>query len=197
VCQNFAVHAGGALTLAANNIQNGDVGASSAITWAAAVIEAREYIAISSVFAAETLDRHAAAIAPRVNARSLDTLEMGGITFTTGTYHANGGLLVTSGIVVLHGQGDVNSVFFFQVISLTAAAGTSILELVNGAKAENVSWALNTAFTVGTGSFLEGSVLVRTTTVAAGRQMRGCVISTGDITFGAGGWINRPQLSVW
>jgi hypothetical protein len=189
VCQNFAIHAGGALTLAANDIQHGDVGAGGVVTWAGAVIADGEYIADTSVFAAETLARHAAAIAPREGAISLDALEMGGMTFTPGTYHAGGGLLVTSGSVVLDGQGDVNSVFLFQAISFTAAAGT-VIELVNGAKAENVLWAMSSAFTVAADSVLEGSVLAGTITLAAGCQMRGCAISTGAITFAVGGWIN-------
>jgi hypothetical protein len=189
VCQNFAIHAGGALTLAANDIQHGDVGAGGVVTWAGAVIADGEYVADSSVFAAETLARHAAAIAPRDGAISLDALEMGGMTYTPGTCHAGGGLLVTSGSVVLDGQGDVNSVFLFQAISFTAAAGT-IIELVNGAKAENVLWAMSSAFTVAADSILEGSVLAGTITIAAGCQMRGCAISTGAITFAVGGWIN-------
>ena len=189
VCQNFAIHAGGALTLAANDIQHGDVGAGGVVTWAGAIIADGEYIADTSAFAAETLIRHAAALAPREGAINLAALEMGGMTFTPGTYNAGGGLLVTSGSVVLDGQGDVNSVFLFQAISFTAAAGT-VIELVNGAKAENVLWAMSSAFTVAADSILEGSVLAGTITLAAGCQMRGCAISTGAITFAVGGWIN-------
>jgi hypothetical protein len=189
VCQNFAIHAGGALTLAANDIQHGDVGAGGVVTWAGAIIADGEYIADTSAFAAETLIRHAAALAPREGAINLAALEMGGMTFTPGTYNAGGGLLVTSGSVVLDGQGDVNSVFLFQAISFTAAAGT-VIELVNGAKAENVLWAMSSAFTVAADSILEGSVLAGTITLAAGCQMRGCAISVGAITFAVGGWIN-------
>jgi hypothetical protein len=86
------------------------VGAGGVVTWAGAVIADGEYVADTSVFAAETLARHAAAITPRDGAISLDALEMGGMTYTPGTYHAGGGLLVTSASVVSDSQGGVNSV---------------------------------------------------------------------------------------
>ena len=192
VCQNFAVHAGGAVTLAANIIRSGDVGSGGAITWAGATMQGGQYVSDSSGFATDTAVRHTNLIEAGFNAIAIPALEMGGATFTKGTHHTEGALLVTSGNVILDGGGDVNSVFLFQGLSFTAVAGTRII-LSNGAKAENVLWAMKSAYTAGANSFLEGSILAETITIAAGCELRGCAIADGAITFGAGGWVDSLQ----
>jgi len=93
--------------------------------------------------------------------------EIGGITFSPGTYtHASaisiGG---ANPIVTLDGGGDENAVFIFIAGSSLTTSSFSQVVLINGATAENVFWVVGTALVVGVestmvGTFLAGSAVV-------------------------------------
>lgn len=84
--------------------------------------------------------------------------DLGGHTFTAGTYNAASSLGLT-GEVTLDAEGVGGAVFIFQAgSSLTTAAGSSI-KLVNNASACNVFFQVGSAATLGTGSTFRGTIL--------------------------------------
>ena len=186
VCQNFAVHAGAALTFAANTIKSGDVGAGAAITGLSTLSDG-EIVDDSIVFAAETVARHTALMAVRADGKAMAG-NIGGRTFTPGTYRSDSAITIGA-TMFLDGKGDANSVFLFQALSMATTASTKIV-LTNGAKAENVLWVLSASSAHGATSVFEGSILAGAAiTFGAGFTLHGCAISLAAITFGAGGYI--------
>jgi hypothetical protein len=79
---------------------------------------------------------------------------------------------------------------------MTTAAGTYFV-LENGAKAENVLFALESAATLGANSILEGSLIVGTSAaVGIGAQVNGCIIALADVTYsGRGGTTGDSALA--
>jgi hypothetical protein len=97
--------------------------------------------------------------------------------------------------VPLDGQNEVNPTFLFQAGSTLVTAADAHFILINGAKAENVIWALGTAATRGANSVLEGSILAGTA-ITFGTQsgLHGCVLAQSVVTFESEGSINIPCL---
>jgi hypothetical protein len=165
VCGNmagsFAVHARTAITFAGGltTIHGGDVGVFSGT----APTGAREIIGGSVVdnsddFAASVLVAHANAMAVRADGIAI-AIEIGGQTFTPGTYHSSSAINFAHGTeVTLDGNGE----YLFQAVTTLVTAANTKFNLINGAKAENVIWALGTAATLGADSVLEGSILAGT-----------------------------------
>jgi hypothetical protein len=190
ICENFAVHARSAITFAAaNKVIGGDVGIfpGTSITGAYTLIDAdvadRGDSLIFDVFAeASWLE----AVAPRFNTQTIP-VEMGGNTFTPGTWHTSTYIKVTIlTTVVLDGQGDPNAEFLFQSDSYMEVGANVKFKLINGARWENIRWACTTYFTAGVGVELYGSVLAGTHIIfGATGTVYGCLISLSAITFGA------------
>jgi hypothetical protein len=136
----------------------------------------------SAGFASAVLDAHAAAM------QELSTpmeIEIGGLTFTPGTYRSGSAINFAHGTVVtLEGLHNPNPDFLFIADStLVTAADTSFI-LINGAKAENVYWALGTAATLGANSVLEGSILAGTAiTFGTKSELHGCALAQSAVTF--------------
>jgi hypothetical protein len=191
VCENFAVHAGAAITFAASNeVIGGDVGISpgTSITGAYELVDGAELANAhdSALFAASVLDAWVAAMEIRDHAMAF-AIEMGGKTFTPGTWHSRTITIAAGATVYLDAQGDPNSEFLFQAdLTLVAGAGVTIVP-INGAKAENVLWAFGTAAVFGADANFEGSMLAGTAiTFGADNKVHGCVVALTAITFGAG-----------
>jgi hypothetical protein len=185
VCGRFAVQAGTAITFAdANTIAGGDVGFGTAIT-GTPVLE--EDAALGTITSSDmtTTAKHAAAMAEQTGGLTSFAGEIGGRTFYPGTYRSIVGVTTAAvTVVTLDGDGDPNAKFLFQASTLSTAAGTKIV-LINGAKAENVFWAVKTAATLGANSVLEGSIITGTSiTFGAGAIVRGCMVAVTSMTFG-------------
>ena len=190
VCQTFAVHAGAALTFAANTIKSGNVGAGAAITGISNLLDG-EIVNDSSAFAAETVELHTALMAVRAGEIPISG-NIGGRAFKPGTYRSDTAITISSN-VVLDGDGDDNSVFLFHALSMATAASTSIV-LTNGAKAKNVLWVFKAASAHGATSVFEGSIVAGgAVTFGAGCALHGCVLSLAAITFGAGGSVDTKH----
>jgi hypothetical protein len=194
VCENFAVHA--RTTISFNGepttIHGGDVGLSPGTSVAGAYQfqDGGEFVDNSSDFAALTVPTHAAKMAVRTGAIALG-VEIGGSTFTPGTYRSGSAINIASGTVItLDGEGDPNSVFLFQAVTtLITGASTSVI-LTNGARAENVVWVLGTAATLGASSVVEGSILAGTAiTFGIKSELRGCALAQTFVTFESEGSI--------
>jgi hypothetical protein len=181
------VHPGSAITFAASyKIMGGDVDISpgTSITRAyyidgGALASADE----SALFAASVHEEWAAAMAIRQDATDL-AVEMGGGTFTPGTWHSGTITIAAYTPVYLDGQNDPNSVFLFQSDE-TLVAGTGVkIVLINGAKPENILWVFGTSVAFGAGVGCQGSILAGTAIVfGATNIVHGCVISLTDRQF--------------
>jgi type IV secretory pathway TrbD component len=174
VCDSFAVHAGTAITFAASNkVTGGDVGVSARLAtsvsaaWAAAV----EIQNVYTGFAAE----------------------MGGQTFTPGTWRAGTINIAAGTSVILDGENDPDSVFLFQSESTMLAGADSEIVLYNGTKAENVLWALGTTFSSGVNTEIQGSILAGTAiTFGARNNINGCAVALSAITFATDNYVTMP-----
>lgn len=203
MCGNFAVHARTTVTFAGGTttINGGDVGVSpgTSVTGVAEIIDGK--IVDNSIdFAASVMDAYDAAIEVRADGKTM-AIEMGGVTFTPGTYRSATAINLAAGRdVTLDGLGNGYAVFLFQAgTTLVTGASTRVI-LTNGAKAENVIWALGTAATLGARSVVEGSILAGTAiTFGANAELRGCALAQTAVTFSSGGSvqsINGPAQTL-
>jgi hypothetical protein len=197
VCANFAVHAQTTVTFdgVLTTIHGGDVGVSpgTSITGAytfeagkGGVVEMDP--AASTTFATSVLDAHDEAMA--VQATPIK-IEIGGLTFTPGAYRSGSAINFAYGTVVtLDGLNEAKPEFLFQAGSTLVTAANTKFILINGAKAENVLWALGTTATLGANSVLEGSILAGTA-ITFGTQsvLHGCALAQSAVTFESEGSI--------
>jgi Ice-binding-like len=102
---------------------------------------------------------------------------LGGQTLKPGLYKSSSSLAVSSGNLTLDGDGNRKATFIFQVAStFTMTTGRKIF-LTNGAKAENIYWAVGSSATFGTHCSFYGnliahqSISMATGTVMTGRAM--------------------------
>jgi ice-binding like protein len=110
------------------------------------------------------------------------TGEIGGLTLTAGVYHATAALAVT-GTVTLDGEGDTNAVFIFQTDAAFNTAAASLVNLVNGATADNVFWVVNAAAGTGANSSLSGTILAHgAITLGASTTLVGHALSRDAVT---------------
>jgi hypothetical protein len=189
VCGNFAVHAGTTITFdgTQSTVYGGDVGVSPGTTITGnGMLRGGKVVADSTVFAADVLVNHTDAIAGHANETSIG-IEIGGLTFTPGTYRSDSAINIVHGTnVILDGDGDY---LFIAGSTLVTAADTSVI-LTNGAKVEKVLWALGTAATLGSNSVVEGSILAGTSiTFDTLAKLHGCALVKEDVTFAGSGSI--------
>jgi hypothetical protein len=144
----------------------------------------------SSDFAASVVVAHAAAMEVRDDGKTME-IEMGGKTFTPGTYRSDSGINFAYGTeVTLDGLNQANPVFLFQALSTLVTAADTYFILKNGAKAENVYWVLGTAATLGANSVIEGSILAGTAiTLGTKSILHGCALAQSAVTFESEGLI--------
>jgi hypothetical protein len=201
VCENYAVHARTTVTFAGvmSTIQGGDVGVSpgTSITVATGLnIVDGDQIIGDAVFSASVVAAHTAAMVVRPDGNTM-AIEMGGLTFTPGTYRSGSAINFAHGTVVtLDGLNEPNPVFLFQAgTTLVTAADTHFI-LKNGAKTENVLWALGTAATLGARSVVAGSILAGTAiTFGTQSELLGCALAQSAVTFESEGFVNAAHYS--
>jgi hypothetical protein len=148
----------------------------------------------SSVFADSVLTAHAEAMAIPGTAMAI---EIGGSTFTPGTYRSGSAINFAYGTVVtLDGLNDPNPTFLFQAGSTLVTAANTHFILKNGAKAENIYWSLGTAATLGANSVLEGSILAGTA-ITFGTQsiLHGCALAQSAVTFESEGSVELDHYN--
>ncbi len=108
-----------------------------------------------------------------------------GMTLAPGVYTSSSTMsIAVGGTVTLDGQGDGNSVWIFQVGSSLTVNNSAQVLLINGAKAENVFWAVFASSTIGTNVNFQGSVLAgASNSVETGSTVVGRLLcTTGAIT---------------
>jgi hypothetical protein len=160
----FTVLAGSTVTNTGPTVVNGNVGLSpgSAVTGfpPGTVVGGAIHIADSAAGLAQgdlTAAYTDAATRPTPIIVSGD---LGGLTLTPGLYKSTSTLNIT-GILRLDGQGNVNSVFVFQVGSMLTTASTSQIILQGGAQAANIFWQIGSSATLGTNSIFHGTIMAQ------------------------------------
>jgi hypothetical protein len=117
--------------------------------------------------------------------------DLGGQTLTPGLYKSTSTLGIT-GVLTLDGQGNVNSVFIFQIASgLTTASGSQVV-LQGGAQAANIFWQVGSSATLGTNSIFNGTILAQASvTLATGATLNGRALArTGAVTLDSSTAVN-------
>jgi hypothetical protein len=200
VCENYAVHARATITSAGapnTQISNGDISVSPGTSITGnCEFDTGSTIVDSAAFATSVMFDHA----DLRSRRSVETHwgvvahEIGGATFYPGTCRAGTAINIALGAkVTLDGLGDDNSVFLFQAGTTFVTAADTCFELINGANAKNIVWALGTAATLGARSVVQGSILDGTA-IAFGTKSKvhGCAIAMTAVTFETEGCVIVP-----
>jgi hypothetical protein len=143
----------------------------------------------ASECAALVKSNHAAKLA-EIGWKSI-AIEIGGLTFTPGTYRSASAINFAHGTeVTLDGGGDPNSKFLFQAGTTLVTAADTYFILTNKAKAENIVWALGTAATLGANSVVEGSIFAGTAiTFGTGSELHGRAFAQSAVTFESKGYV--------
>ena len=119
--------------------------------------------------------------AGRTPATSL-SVELGSTTLSPGVYKS--GTFGLNDTLTLDGGGDSNAVFIFQASTTLISGAGGIVSLVNGAKAENVFWAIGSSATIAATNTFKGSILAKVSiSVGAGSNVEGRLLAmTGAVT---------------
>ncbi|MEV0363231.1 ice-binding family protein [Nocardia fusca] len=111
------------------------------------------------------------------------TADLAGQTLTSGMYNATAGIGL-NGTVTLDGQGNPGAVFIFQAGTTLITGANSVVNLVNGATADNVFWQVGSSATLGANTDFAGSLLAATSvTVTTGVTADGNILAlNGAVT---------------
>lgn len=111
------------------------------------------------------------------------TADLGGQTLVGGVYNAAAAMALT-GTLILDGQNNPDAVWVFQAGSTLTTAGSSVVQLINGAQACHVFWQVGSSATFGTSSDFTGHVLALTSiTATTGATFKGQLLArNGAVT---------------
>lgn len=84
--------------------------------------------------------------------------ELGGTTLKPGIYDSADGTFQITGTLTLDAQGDPNGVFVFKTNSTLITAGSSSVNLINGARYCRTFWKVGSSATLGTNSHFVGHI---------------------------------------
>jgi hypothetical protein len=201
VCQDYAVHARTTVTFdgAQTTVWKGNVGLFPGTSITNVVfpnfVEAGAGLIYtpSTSFAGLVLANHAAFMLARADGVSINTTEIGGLTFTPGTYRS-GSFIAISSVVTLDGLNQTNPTFLFQALEYLATVPNVYFILINGAKPQNIFWALGEAALLSGGITLPGSILAGTNIAfGAGAEVQGCALAQTAVTFAGTGSVTSGK----
>jgi hypothetical protein len=109
--------------------------------------------------------------------------DMVGMILISGVYNSPSSLLL-SGTMTLDAQGDPDAVWIIRMGSTLTTASASQVNLIGGAKAQNVFWQVGSSATLGTGSDFSGSILAnQSITLTTGATIAGRALAlNGAVT---------------
>jgi uncharacterized protein YjdB len=179
---SFGVLAGTSLTNAGTTLVTGDVGSPSQTTDPTVAPGFTNYK--SGAILSNALADLDLAITD-ANSRACTTsfaggVDLGGLTLPPGVYCYAGSISIT-GTLFLNGPG----VYIFRSALTLNTTANSIVALIGGATADNVTWVPVGATTLGANSVFKGSILGRSAAITAGDNaslLNGRVLSTAAVT---------------
>ena len=157
---NFAILAGSTITNTGTTVIRGDLGLHPGTVFSdlgTATVNGEIHLADAVALQAKT---DLLAAYNDAAGRTLNTVpsELGGNILTPGAFSSATSFQVT-GTLTLDGQNDSDAVFVFQAGSTLTTASDSKIELINGARADNVFWQVGSSATLGTNSEFAGNIL--------------------------------------
>jgi hypothetical protein len=111
--------------------------------------------------------------------------DLSGLVLPPGIYTSGSTMMIaTNGVLTLDAQGDPNAVWIFQIGTSLTVGTSAQVKLVNGGRAANVFWAVNSSSTLNAGVRFSGSVLAQASnSVGIGSTVDGRLLcTTGAIT---------------
>ncbi len=122
------------------------------------------------------------------------TADLGGLTYAPGVHLSPGGAAIAvTGDVVLDGQNDPNSSFFFYTPAALNTTASITMTLINGAQAKNVYWIAGGAITTGASDILVGTFMSNAAiTTGASSIITGRLLAAAAVTVGASNIFLRP-----
>ena len=121
--------------------------------------------------------------------------EMGGKTFTKGTYFSAPLTVAANTEVILDAEGDEDAVFLFLSGSYMVTGANTKIVLMNSAQAKNVVFATTAYATTGAAGTLGGSILAGAAiTLGEGSEVSGYVLAKAAMTAGAKCILNKDKI---
>jgi hypothetical protein len=159
----FGVLAGSTITSTGNTIVYGDLGISpgtSLVGFPPGIVKGATHLYDGTATQAKTdLSLAFTDANSRTNQAILLAAELGGLVITQGLYKATTTLSLTTGDLTLDAQNDTNAVWIFQIGTTLGVAASRTINLINGARAENIFWAVGTSATIGANTTFRGTVI--------------------------------------
>ena len=137
-------------------------------------------------------DTAVAAVCPASNI----IVELAGQTLLPGVYCSGDQMSLSASTLTLDGNQDPNAQWIFQAAtSLTTATTTSFI-LINGARAENVYWALGTSAYIGYSSSMVGNILAHSAiTFGHDSTIVGRALAMTAVSFESGSSVTLPVVA--
>ena len=166
-CETFSLQAGTAMTFNGRltTVNTGDIGVApgnsifGSFKVSQGTIQADSPLAVSCNHDLQVAyNATVAAPCPASNIYA----ELAGLTLAPGVYCSGSEMKFSAKTLTLDGQGDPNSQWIFQVATALTTATTTSFILENGAKAENVFWAVGSSASIGYSSSFVGNILAQT-----------------------------------
>ena len=111
--------------------------------------------------------------------------DLAGKTLSPGVYCSKSGTFsISAGTLTLDGTSDPLGEWVFQTTSTLVTASATEVKLTNGAKAENVYWAIGSSATLGSTTKMVGNILAQVSiTFNAGTNLAGRGLAQAAVTF--------------
>jgi hypothetical protein len=181
--ENFGVLAGTTITGVGATVVYGDLGISpgtALVGFPPGVVNGATHVNDAVAIQAQTdLASAYADAAGRSDLVIPVPAELGGLILTQGLYRAASTLAITTADLTLDGLDSTNAVWIFQMGSTLDVAASRTVNLINGARAENVFWQVGSSATIG-----------------ANVTFRGTILANQSITLGAGGTFEGRALAL-
>lgn len=202
-CQSFALLAGTSLNFNGGKtvVQTGSIGVSpgEVIGGSYVVVAGTEErnTPIAKSCAADLAGLYATASNAQCTGNQiLQTSDLAGVVLTPGVYcSATGKFSLSAATVTLDAQGNPQAQWVFQTVTTLTTSTATSFNLINGARSENVFWAIGTSASLGYSSNFVGNILAKAAiNYATSTNIVGRGLAMTAITFADQGVINIPTV---
>lgn len=116
-------------------------------------------------------------------------------TLSPGVYQISGaGSIVGSKTLTLDGQGNSSSLFVFRMTGAFSTGASAVVNLINGANANNVFWVAQGACSIGAANTFRGTVIsLAAINIGSGSIIEGRIASAGGALSGTASTVYKPS----